>query len=116
MLLRALPVLFFLGCDVEYVRPQSIGDITTIPRVYGNGSGARMVNDEPFSHRYNYSVGPVLYFNGDARQLWYQDYLDRVDRAERFGYAPPPCPRYTPYEDAPRPRIFGGVFFGKFAR
>jgi hypothetical protein len=51
----------------------------------------------PFSHRYNYDVGPVLYFNGDAQRLWTLEYLDRVDRAERFGYrmpTPPPVVRW----------------------
>jgi hypothetical protein len=44
----------------------------------------------PFSHRYNFSTGPILYFNGqNARQMWYLEYLDREDRAERFGYRPP---------------------------
>ena len=44
----------------------------------------------PFSHRYNFSTGPILYFNGqNARTLWYLEYLDREDRAERCGYRPP---------------------------
>ena len=57
--------------------------------------GAYVPNDGmPFSHRYNYYSGPALYFNGSSRQLWMQDYLDRVDRAARFGYCPPAPPRY----------------------
>jgi hypothetical protein len=94
-------------------RAQSIGDISNIPRVYG--PGARMPNDESFSHRYNYGISPQLYFNGNARQLWYQDYLDRLDRAERFGYCPPSGPRYWPEPRECRPRIFGGVGFGIFS-
>ena len=49
---------------------------------------------EPFSHRYGYSTGMSSYYFGHARwQLGYLEYLDRQDRAEKFGYCPPwdPC-------------------------
>src|SRR5262245_4548586 len=46
---------------------------------------------EPFTQRYSYGIGQgIMYFNGDARTLWYLDYLDRADRAKKFGY---PMPR-----------------------
>jgi hypothetical protein len=49
-----------------------------------------------FSHRYNYEYGPVLYLNQGPRTLYYLDYLDRVDRAERFGYRMPNPPTWSP--------------------
>jgi len=48
---------------------------------------------EPFSERYNFYAGPSFYFGMDNSQFQYMDYLDRLDRAEKFGYripAPPP--------------------------
>jgi hypothetical protein len=113
-LFRFLAGLAVLACVSGSADAQSIGDLSAIPRVYG--PGARVVNDEPFSHRYGYGVGPQLYFNGNARDLWYQDYLDRLDRAERFGYCPPSGPRYLPAENHCRPRIFGGAGIGVFSR
>ncbi len=84
----ALLVLLAWGADAG---AQSIG--FDIPRVYG--PGPRVPHDAaPFSHRYHYYAGPALYFNGDARQMWYLDYLDRLDRAERLGYPPPRWPAY----------------------
>ncbi len=109
LLVRALAALAFFVL-ASSLRAQSIG--YEVPRIYG--PGARVQGDgEPFSHRYNYGVSPQFYFNGDARQMWYQDYLDRLDRAERFGYCPPSGPRYWPAPPC-RPRIFGGV--GIFAK
>lgn len=123
LLFRAVPALVFLGCHVNIVRGQSIGDISAIPRLHGPGGHAYM-NDQPYSHRYNYggtiSNGNLLqfYLNGDGRQLWHQDYLDRVDRAEKFGYQMPhrPLYGYPPHYD--RPRLFhgGGIGFGLFKR
>jgi hypothetical protein len=55
------------------------------------GASARFDGD-PFSHRYNYYAGPVFYPGMDAQRLWNLYYLDRLDRAERFGYRPPPPP------------------------
>jgi hypothetical protein len=51
---------------------------------------------EPFSHRYGYDQGPVFYLNGDAGRMYYLEYLDRLDRAERFGYPPPAPPTLWP--------------------
>jgi len=49
----------------------------------------------PFSERYNYYAGPAFYLGGGNYydNFVYMDYLDRLDRAQRFGYrrpAPPP--------------------------
>jgi hypothetical protein len=60
---------------------------------------------EPFSHRYNYYAGPAFYLTfGQCPSKWsYIEYIDRVERAERFGYripAPPPC--WAPVYSRPR--------------
>lgn len=53
--------------------------------------GANPLHDgAPFSHRYNYYSGPVFYPGMDAQYLWNIYHQDRLDRAERFGYRPPP--------------------------
>ncbi len=50
---------------------------------------------EPFSHRYGYSTGmSSFYFGGDGWRLGYLEYLDRQDRAEKFGYCVPYDCRY----------------------
>jgi hypothetical protein len=50
---------------------------------------------QPFSHRYGYDPGmSSFYFHGDAYRLGYLEYLDRVDRAEKFGYCVPYDCRY----------------------
>jgi hypothetical protein len=62
--------------------------------------GAYIPHDaEPWSHRYHFTMGPNIYINGNGWQLWYLEYLDRVDRAKKFGYAPPPPPKYGPHPD-----------------
>lgn len=68
----------------------------------------------PYTQRYSYGAGAsFLYFNGDARSLWYLDYLDRADRADKFGYRPPPDPFLQPQPAVYRPaRVgFGLGFF-----
>lgn len=51
-------------------------------------------NGEPFSHRYGYSTDmSSFYFGGGPNAGWllgYLEYLDRQDRAAKFGYQPPP--------------------------
>jgi hypothetical protein len=60
------------------------------PGVYVPYDGA------PVTQRYAYQTGAFLYVGGSARQLYTLDYLDRLDRAERFGYRPPPDPFRRP--------------------
>jgi hypothetical protein len=68
------------------------------PGVYVPYDGA------PLSQRYAYQTGGFLYFGGSARQLYLMDYLDRLDRAERFGYRAPPDPfGRAPVHRAPGP-------------
>jgi hypothetical protein len=89
---------------------------------------------EPFSHRYGYDTGmSYFYLNGNGRNLWYLEYLDRVDRAEKFGYrvpydphfeghpvviehAAPAAPAETVVEPAPVSHRRVGVGWGLFRR
>lgn len=57
----------------------------------------------PLSHR-NFDPGPIFYLNGDARNLWHMDYLDRWDRALKNGY---PLPHYKSPPPSSYPRHFG---------
>lgn len=86
---------------------------------------------EPYTQRYSYRTGAYIFLNGDSRQIYYLDYLDRVDRARKFGYRMPIDPYFpevpidvaAPAEPivvspAPaQPRVFlGGGGFGFFRR
>jgi hypothetical protein len=55
----------------------------------------------PFTHKYNYNTGGIINFNGSTGQVYYFDYLDRFDRALKFGY---PIPRDPTLAHRP-PRI-----------
>jgi hypothetical protein len=61
---------------------------------------------EPFSLRYGYYAGPAFYLTfGRYASKWdYVEYIDRVERAERFGYRipAPPC-GWVPIYSRPRP-------------
>jgi hypothetical protein len=76
--------------------------------------GTPSYDGESYTQRYSYGLGLApLYLNGDARQLYYLDYLDRADRAEKFGYRMP----IDPYFEAPPPEptcqpARGGIWFG----
>lgn len=72
------------------------------PGVYVPYEGA------PFSHRYFYETGSMLYYGFNTRNFSYLEYLDRVDRAEKFGYRIPPDPfgHQPPTAGASRP-LFG---------
>ncbi len=74
---------------------------------------------KPYTQRYADSVGPYFFLNPNTPQLQYLDYLDRYDRARKFGYPLPvdpffPEPVPTPHEVAspepavvqPAPRLF----------
>ena len=105
MTTKTLLVLAFVGmwtglpsvCRAQGISSSDM-ERTLRPGAYAPHDGA------PFSHRYNFSTGPILYFNGqNARSLWYLEYLDREDRAERFGYRPP------------SDRLYWGPFFRRRA-
>lgn len=77
---------------------------------------------EPYTARYSYDLGIApFYINGNSSQLYYLDYLDRVDRAAKFGYAMPVDPYFggppIPYpETTAPPRTFVGSVFGLIRR
>jgi len=59
--------------------------------------GVRSWEGEPWSQRYNYSLtNSFIFLNGDSRQLYYLDYLDKADRARKFGYRMPVDPFFGP--------------------
>jgi hypothetical protein len=73
----------------------------------------------PYTQIYNYETGSFFYPGMNPRQLIYQDYLDRLDRAYKFGYRIPEDPfgPNSPYNRAyynERPRIGVGVGAGFF--
>jgi hypothetical protein len=64
----------------------------------------------PYMQRYNFDYGPGIYpfgFGGSASRLWYMEYLDRVDRAEKFGYAMPHEPYFAAHPHAAQPHAVG---------
>ena len=75
--------------------------------------GGPSYDGESWTARYNYGLGATpVYLNGDARALWYLDYLDRADRAEKFGYRMPIDPYFEsppPMGVAPAGRAYMGI-------
>jgi hypothetical protein len=62
--------------------------------------GSRAYDGEPFTQRYSYGTySPQIYIGGNTRNMYYLDYLDRADRAAKFGYPMP----IDPYFDVPPP-------------
>ncbi len=83
-----------------------MGPAPDVPRVPYDGA--------PFSEKYIISniLATPLMVGANPNQLWYQYHIDRIDRAERFGYALPPY--YDP-QPPPNPPGRGGLFgFGLF--
>ncbi len=97
--------------------------------------GVKSFEGEPYTQRYSYgTTGSFIFINGDSRQLYYLDYLDRADRARKFGYRMPIDPFFPPVlEDgvpvdgpppegavvvnpAPAPRVTIGGGLGWFRR
>jgi hypothetical protein len=73
---------------------------------------------DPYTARYSYGLGDAyFYVNGNSKQLAYLDYLDRVDRAAKFGYpmpvdpffGGPPIPHPDPTVTPPRTFIGGMI-------
>jgi hypothetical protein len=50
-------------------------------------------------------MGGIFYLNGDSRQLRYLDYLDKLDRAYKFGYPVPVNPYFDDNVPAPEPVV-----------
>src|SRR5438093_13596852 len=94
-LLRALVVSVLLAGAGQAARAQFVisnaeveRSLRPAPYVYFDGV--------PYTQRYNNATG-FLYVGGNSAQLWDQYYLDRIDRAERFGYELPPEPIDSPH-------------------
>jgi hypothetical protein len=77
------------------------------------------------SQRYSYkaTTDAFIYANGSAQQLRYLDYLDRLDRALKFGYRIPvdpycasPAPVVETNPEVHSSAVSGGGFFGFFRR
>ena len=68
----------------------------------------------PLSHR-AFDPGSIIYLNGNAKHLWYLEYLDRLDRAEKNGYCPPRNP-FCDYPSPMEPRVWVGFGHGFFRR
>jgi hypothetical protein len=118
---RLLAALFVLACAVPFASAQVItnGEIDRGLRFRGTVTH----DGEPYTQRYSYSTGAgIFYLNGDSRQLWYLDYLDRADRAEKFGYRMPIDPYFAPHDmEAPPPVVVypsvrAGFGFGAWRR
>src|SRR5215475_15452316 len=57
--------------------------------------GGTVNGREPYTARYSYDLGIApFYINGSSQNLRYMDYLDRVDRAAKFGYPMPVDPYF----------------------
>ena len=70
-----------------------------VPYVHNDGA--------PFSEYYNFKTPTAtpLLFGASADRLWFEYYMDRLDRAQRFGYELPPGFDVTPPVNPP-PRRF----------
>jgi hypothetical protein len=119
--LRICAALFVLAGAAQFASAQVISsaEIERGLRYRGNA----FFDGEPYTQRYSYSTGaPFAYLNGDSRQLWYLDYLDRVDRAEKFGYRMPIDPYFNVPPPSPsepvmvHPTVRTGFGFGIFRR
>jgi hypothetical protein len=77
------------------------------------GGATTPYDGAPFSHRYSYGIGAGnLYFNGNSANLRYMDYLDKADRAEKFGYRMPADPFTTPAATPAPSRVRVGIGAG----
>jgi hypothetical protein len=116
MLLGALIALAFVGSLPQVARAQVAfsnsqmewGLRPDVPRVPHDGA--------PFSEVYNSTTGVAILFGASGSYLWDLYYVDRVDRALRFGYPLPAGIEGPPPPPAPRVRRFGlglGLFHGR---
>ena len=80
--------------------------------------GGVSFDNASYTARYSYGLGDAYsYINGSSKQLAYLDYLDRVDRAAKFGYpmpvdpffGGPPIPHPDPTVTPPRTFIGGMI-------
>jgi hypothetical protein len=80
-----------------------------VPYVHNDGA--------PFSEVYGFktTMATPLLFGANANKLWYDYYMDRIERAQRFGYELPPGFDPGPEPQNPPPRRFRlGLFRGRY--
>ena len=100
--LRFCAALFLLAGAGQAAQAQVITD-AYVERGLRYG-GAKSFEGEPYTQRYSYgSTQSFIFLNGDSRQLRYMDYLDKADRAQKFGYRMPIDPFFpeVPIEGGP---------------
>lgn len=92
--LRLCAALFLAGAAPTLAHAQVITDYY-VER--GLRYGVRSFEGEPYTQRYSYGLtNSNFYINGNSRELYYLDYLDRADRARKFGYRMPADPFFPP--------------------
>lgn len=114
-----LTMLSTLGVCALLASDASAQNIITGPPGNYLRPGANVPFDGmPYSHRYGYfGTSPGISFASgmNRQQFEYLEYLDRVDRAIKFGYPLPKPYELTATEPRPRKRVrFGfGILFGR---
>ena len=95
-------IVVFAGAQTAQAQVITNGEIERGLRFRGPS-----YDGESYTARYSYGLGAApIYLNGDARQLYYLDYLDRADRAQKFGYRMPIDPYFeTPIEEVTGPEV-----------
>jgi hypothetical protein len=99
------------------------GVLASTGRAQAFGGGQSERNLRPYGYnvpydgmthteRYNYETGSYLFFNQDPRGLYWADYFDKLDRAQKFGYCPPNPPSFGNTRGCGEPRF--GFGFGYF--
>jgi len=101
--------------------------LVTTPRcqaqAFGGGESERALRTQgvyvpydgmPLTERYNYSTGSFLYLNQDPRTLYWADYFDRLDRAQKFGYRCPTEPCFPNARGICEPHFGFGLGFYRF--
>jgi hypothetical protein len=115
ILAPALLALAAWGAMTEAGRAQAF---TNSQLEHALGPGTYVPRDGlPYTQWYSYRTGALFYPGMNPRELIYQDYLDRLDRAQKFGYRIPQDP-FTPgspyYNAGRRGPGFFGLGFGFF--
>src|SRR5262245_35463126 len=95
----------FLSSQAASAQVLTNGDIER-----GLSFGAHQPYDGiPWPQRYNYGTSAFFYPFGSSKNLYVMDYYDKLERAEKFGYAPPPDP-FAPRVPSAQPAPVGFGF------
>lgn len=92
--LRAgLALGFFFAASVANAQSFSTYELDR----YYRGGAYLPFDGMPYTQRYNYGLESGIFYPGyNAQNLIMMDYLDRLDRAEKFGYRTPRDPFLDP--------------------